>query len=134
VATETQASPAREQQLSNSVFRLRGSRDKSSGKGVFPAIPETSPSAPRYEPLPLSEQATLYSFTVIHPNPKSGLPPFFLAYADFPEEVRVFGRLKLPDGERPRIGMRIRTVSAAAPGTETAQSDYLFIPAEEIVA
>jgi uncharacterized OB-fold protein len=116
------------------VLRLRGSRDKSSGKGVFPAVPESSPSAPRYEPILLSEQATLYSYTIIHPNPKSGLPPFILAYADFPEEVRVFGRLELPDGERPRIGMRIRTVSAAAPGTEAPASDYLFIPAEETVA
>ena len=132
--TQSKINPGGRQQFSNSALRLSGSRDKSTGKGVFPAIPDTSPSAPRYEPLPLSEQGVLYSFTVIHPSPKSGLPPFVLAYADFPEEVRVFGRLELPDGARPRIGMRIRTVSAAAPGTETQDNDYLFISAEETVA
>jgi uncharacterized OB-fold protein len=74
--------------------------------------------------MTISDRAVLYSFTVIHPNPKSGQAPFALAYADFPEKVRVFGRLRLPAGERPRIGMALRPVADATAG-------YAFIPAPE---
>lgn len=106
--------------------RLEGSRNLASGKGVFPAVPASSPAAPRYAPMTLSAQGVVYSFTIIHPNPKSGLAPFALAYVDFPEDVRVFGRLQ----GAPRIGMTVRTVSAAAdlPG------DYIFAPTEGAVA
>ena len=105
------------------VIHLQASRDRATGQGIFPAIPETSPAASRYEPITLSDHAVLYSFTVIHPNPKSGQPPFALAYADFPEKARVFGRLRMPTGERPRIGMVLRPVADA--------DGYVFIPAPE---
>lgn len=88
---------------------LIGSRGRETGKGIFPEIPATSPSAPRFEPFELSRVATLYSYTVIHPNPKSGLSPFALVYADFPEGVRVFGRLVLAEGRTPQIGMSLTT-------------------------
>jgi uncharacterized OB-fold protein len=65
----------------------------------------------------------LYSYTIIHPSPKAGLPPFALAYADFPEDVRVFGRLEFPAGARPAIGMRLRPVRPSA-------GSYVFVPAE----
>ncbi|MCP6335838.1 OB-fold domain-containing protein, partial [Klebsiella pneumoniae] len=67
--------------------------------------------------------AELYSFTVIHPSPKTGLAPFALVYADFPEDVRVFGRLDLPEGARPEIGMRIAPVGASAEA-------YVFVSVE----
>lgn len=105
-------------------LRLEASREKASGKGVFPRIPENSPAWERFEPILLSPQATLYSFTVIHPNPKTGLTPFTLVYADFPEEVRVFGKLDLAEGERPRIGAALRVVAAPDAG-------YLFEVVEE---
>ncbi|MBI0539543.1 nucleotide-binding protein [Roseomonas sp. KE2513] len=105
-------------------FRLVASRDCQSGQCVFPAIPDSSPSNPRYEPVQLSEQAVLYSFTVIHPNPKSGQAPFVLVYADFPEKARVFGRLRLPEGRRPQIGMALSAVADGA-------GQYSFIPAAE---
>lgn len=104
--------------------RLEASREKASGKGVFPRIPENSPASGRFEPILLSPQATLYSFTVIHPNPKSGLKPFTLVYADFPEDARVFGKLDLAEGERPRIGSTLRVVDAPEAG-------YLFEVVEE---
>ena len=114
----------------NNRIRLTGSRDKKTGKGIFPAIPAASPAVPRYEPLLLSEEATLYSFTIIHPNPKSGLPPFALAYADFPEGVRVFGRLQLPEGVRPQIGMRLHTAVPAQTDEDRSADNYIFVLAE----
>ncbi|NLS04149.1 OB-fold domain-containing protein [Rhizobium sp. P32RR-XVIII] len=112
-------------EVSKTVVRLEASRDKSTGKGIFPRIPATSPSADRFEPITLSEVATLYSFTVIHPNPKTGLTPFVLVYADFPEDARVFGRLELPEGQRPAIGMTIRPVSERA-APMSASTSYTF--------
>lgn len=96
---------------SRAAITLEASRQRSTGLGVFPAIPSHSPAAPGYEDMTLSSEAELYSFTVIHPNPKSGETPFVLVYADFIENVRVFGRLDLPDGIAPRIGMRLRPVA-----------------------
>lgn len=103
---------------------LQASRDRVTKRGLFPAIPAQSPAAPRYEAITLSPEATLYSFTIIHPNPKSGEKPFVLVYADFAEDVRVFGKLELPEGIAPRIGMRLRTVIGDA-------GAYHFQPAQE---
>jgi len=105
-------------------IRLGASRDRRTGQCVFPQIPETSPAAPRYEPVELSERATLYSFTIIHPNPKTGQAPFALVYADFPESARVFGRLRLPEEQQPRIGMALVAVLDEA-------GQYVFTPAPE---
>ncbi|GLR77747.1 OB-fold domain-containing protein (plasmid) [Azospirillum oryzae] len=75
----------------------------------------------------LSPEASLYSFTVVHPSPKTGQPPFTLAYADFPEQVRVLGRLKLPEGACPMIGARLRVeLDATAGGEQT----YVFVPVQ----
>jgi uncharacterized OB-fold protein len=100
---------------------LTASRDKKTGLCVFPEVPVKSPSATRFEPIELLGVATLYSYTIIHPNPKTGLPPFALIYADFPEGARIFGRLHLPEGQQPKIGMKL-TVEV---GTE---SPYIFAP------
>jgi uncharacterized OB-fold protein len=82
----------------------------------------------------LSSRAKLYSYTVIHPNPKSGLDPFVLAYADFPEDVRVFGRLETTDRSGLRIGMEIRVVSRLKDGTDPRSGTYAFVPAQEDLA
>jgi len=84
---------------------LVGSRDLQSGKCVFPRIPENSPSAPRFTATDLSQRGILYSFTVIHPNPKTAEKPFVLAYVDFPEGARAFGRLDLRPETKAEIGM-----------------------------
>ncbi len=50
---------------------------------------------------------TVYSFTVIHPAPKTGQPPYALGYVDTARRsVRIFGRLLGKD--RPAIGDRYR--------------------------
>jgi uncharacterized OB-fold protein len=110
---------------------LKASRNRESGLGVFPRIPDASPAAPRFEPIELSATATLYSFTVIHPSPKTGLEPFALIYADFPEAVRVFGRLDLPAGQRPEIGMTVRPVAVERDG---GGQSYVFVPYSEALA
>ena len=109
--------------------RLVASRDRTTGRCVFPRLPDHSPAAGRYEPVTLSAQASLYSFTIIHPNPKTGQRPFVLAYADFPEGARVFGQLQLPEGVRPVIGSRVETIFE--PSGDSQEIRYAFVPARE---
>ena len=111
-------------------FGLVGSKDLKTGKCIFPCIPETSPSAPRYAAVELSRRGELYSFTVIHPNPKTGGKPFTLAYVDFPEGARAFGPLRLPAGETASVGM---TVEACVQSTADAGTPYHFVPTKEQV-
>ncbi len=106
---------------------LTASRHRTSEKYYFPVLPDSIPVARDCETVTLSPEATLYSFTVVHPSPKSGQPPFILAYADFPERVRVLGRLKLPDGARPGIGARLRLELDATAGGEPT---YVFVPVQ----
>jgi uncharacterized protein len=108
--------------------RLVASRHRATGRCVFPRLPEHSPAAPRYEPVTLSRHARLYSFTVIHPNPKTCQKPFTLVYADFPEGARVFGRLRLPEGTRPVIGSQLEVV--VEPSAD-GEGSYAFAPAWE---
>ncbi|NMG15419.1 Zn-ribbon domain-containing OB-fold protein [Aromatoleum bremense] len=83
---------------------LLASRDRGTGEWVFPAVPEASPLAARHQTVPVRGIGVVYSFTVIHPSPKSGLAPYALGYVDFPGPVRIFGRLQGKD--RPAIGDR----------------------------
>jgi uncharacterized OB-fold protein len=107
-------------------FRLLASRETATGKHYFPPIPPSSPLAARYESVRLSEHATLYSYTIIHPNKKANKPPFALVYADFPENVRVFGRYHPPAGQRPAIGQRL---SVALSLDDLGALHYSFKPA-----
>jgi uncharacterized protein len=70
----------------------------------FPPLPATSPQRERTEIVGLEGTPVLYSYTVMYPSPKSGKPPMALGYADYPEGVRIFGRLLYPQGRRPVIG------------------------------
>lgn len=90
--------------------RLDASRHLGTGRVFFPRIPADLPVASEYETITLGDEALLYSFTIVHPSPKSGKPPFILAYADFPEGVRVLGRL---DGEAaPQVGCALSVAAA----------------------
>lgn len=82
--------------------KLLASRRYSGGEIVFPAVPAHSPLADQHESLLLDGEGTVYSYTVIHPSPKSGLQPFALAYLDLPGPVRLFGRIR--GTRRPAIG------------------------------
>ncbi|SPA33127.1 conserved hypothetical protein [Cupriavidus taiwanensis] len=89
---------------SDSQPALLASRDKVTGEWTFPAVPADSPLASRHTTVPVAGVGTVYSFTVIHPAPKAGLPPYALGYVDFEGPVRIFGRLVGKD--RPEIGDR----------------------------
>jgi uncharacterized protein len=106
--------------------RLVASRRRSSGALVFPRVAADSPTAPDFEPVELSASATLYSYTTIHPNPKTGEPRFILAYADFSEGVRVLGRLRFPGEMAPKIGMPLKVVAD--------ELHYYFVPADEVAS
>ena len=85
---------------------LLAMEDVASGERFFPPLPGHSPLYDQYRAFALGDIASVYSFTVIHPNPRTGQAPFNLIYADFPERVRVFGILEGPD--RPAIGQHVR--------------------------
>jgi len=95
--------------------RLLASRHRASGAMRFPPFAPSSPLADSHETQPLPAQGRVYSFTVIHPNPKSGQPPFALGYVDLAGPVRIFGRV---EGEV-RIG-------AACEAVPHAQYGYVF--------
>jgi uncharacterized OB-fold protein len=103
---------------------LAACEERASRERFFPPIPQGSPLHARYESIMLGDEARIYSFTVIHPHPKSGKAPFALVYADFPEKVRVFGIYE-GDG-RPSIGERVRVVIGAA---ESGAPRYTFTAA-----
>jgi uncharacterized OB-fold protein len=83
---------------------LLASRDRSSGDIVFPPVPDASPLAPSHEPISIAPDGVVYSWSVIHPNPKSGQQPYALGYVDLHGPVRIFGRIE----GRPAIGARCR--------------------------
>ena len=89
--------------------RLLASCHRASGEIVFPPVSVHSPLADQYEGLSLEGEGTLYSFTVIHPSPKSGQQPFALGYLDLPGPARLFGRVN--GARRPVIGDRCRIVA-----------------------
>lgn len=102
------------------------SRSKSDGKGVFPRLPETSPARDLYEEAAVSGNGTLYSFTVMHPSPKTGEPPFVIGLVDYEGNTRVLGRIRC-EPAAVKIGMLVR---ARASGDEDAPS-YFFEASEE---
>lgn len=89
---------------SDSPPDLLASREVETNEWIFPPVAEASPLARRQETVPVAGVGVVYSFTVIHPSPKSGLSPYALGYVDFPGPVRIFGRLQGKD--RPVIGDR----------------------------
>ncbi|MFC3337777.1 Zn-ribbon domain-containing OB-fold protein [Paracandidimonas soli] len=83
---------------------LLASRNRKNGEWDFPVVPENSPRAADFDAVPVKNAGVLYSFTIIHPSPKSGQAPYALGYVDFDGPVRIFGRLAGTD--RPEIGSR----------------------------
>lgn len=78
---------------------------------------------------PLSEVGTLYAYTVVHRPGREAAPAYGLALVDFPEGVRIFGRL-LPDCmDRLHPGMPVRVVETRA---EDGAPDYAFSEAKDV--
>jgi uncharacterized OB-fold protein len=89
---------------------LRASRHRRSGEIFFPAVVSESPLTSQFDDTFLDVEGQVYSFTIMHPSPKSGLPPFVLAYVDLPGPVRLFGRL-IDSPDRPVIGEKCRVIA-----------------------
>jgi len=83
--------------------KLLGSKNLSSNEIIFPPLPDDSPIAQLYVLEKLEPIGVLYTFTIIHPSTKSGMPPFSLGFVDLQSsKARIFGRL-VQEG-RPNIG------------------------------
>lgn len=74
----------------------------------FPPLPATSPLASSSEIVELGGTPVLYSFTIVHPGPRSSKAPVALGQVDYPEGLRIFGRIETPQGRRPVIGERLQ--------------------------
>jgi hypothetical protein len=85
---------------------LLASRDRRNDELVFPCVPPASPLSAAHDTVAIEPTGTLYSFTVIHPGPKTGEAPHALGFVDLPGPVRIFGRLQ--GAGRPAIGGRYR--------------------------
>jgi uncharacterized OB-fold protein len=88
---------------------LLASRHRVSNDIYFPAVVSESPLSDQFEAHAQVCEGELYSYTIMHPSPKSGQPPFILAYLNLPGPLRLFGRLR--GSERPHIGQRCRVVA-----------------------
>ncbi len=108
--------------------RLLGTQCRSCGFNTFPPT-TVCPSCMGMgvEPLRLSAQGTLYSFTTI----RHGKAEIFGGYVDFPEKVRVFGHLAGFTVETPpKCDLAVSVRPGNGPSDEAAlQIDYLFAAA-----
>jgi len=92
--------------------QLIGGRDPATGRIVFPR-----PDGERYDPLPLSNRGTIWSFTIQRFRPKSPpydgpaeFRPYAVAYVDLPGEVIVESRLTNVAFDKIAIGMPVELV------------------------
>ncbi|CDO38136.1 MULTISPECIES: Zn-ribbon domain-containing OB-fold protein [Novosphingobium] len=90
--------------------RLVGGRDLATGRIVFPC-----PESEGYEPVPLSRDGTLWSYTVQRFRPKTppyagpeAFSPWIVAYVELPGETIVEARLVDVDFDDVTIGMPLR--------------------------
>ncbi len=111
--------------------RLIGGRDRETGRIVFP-MPAGVAQAD-YDPVPLSRDGTIWSWTVQRFPPKSPpyagpepFEPFAVAYVELPGEVIVESRLTGIDFADLDCGLPVRlTTIPFGPGTHI----YAFGPA-----
>jgi uncharacterized OB-fold protein len=90
------------------VVRLLASRRRGQRALRFPPLPPQSPLSADIETVELSPVGSLYSFTIAHSAPKANKAPQPLGLVDFPEGVRIFGRIDYPAGRCPVIGEPLR--------------------------
>lgn len=108
--------------------RLIGGKDRETGRIVFPC-----PTVPTYEPLPLSSEGTLWSYTVQRFRPKTppyagpeAFAPWVVAYVELPGQVIVEARLNDVAFEDVRVGMAVRFAPSLL---DPQDPDSPYIPA-----
>ncbi|MBB4858380.1 putative OB-fold protein [Novosphingobium chloroacetimidivorans] len=113
--------------------RLIGGKDRKSGRIVFPC-----PSTATHEPVPLSREGRLWSYTVQRFRPKSppyagpeAFAPWVVAYVELPGEVIVEARLDDVAFEDVAVGMPVRFEPGLLDRNDPASSHIpAFVPAE----
>ncbi len=108
--------------------RLIGGKDRETGRIVFPC-----PAGATHEPVPLSREGTLWSYTVQRYRPKSppyagpeAFRPWVVAYVELPGEVIVEAPLNEVAFEDVAIGMAVRFAPAPL---NPEDADSVLIPA-----
>lgn len=108
--------------------RLIGGKDRETGRIVFPC-----PNAPTHDPVPLSSEGTLWTYTVQRFRPKTppyigpeAFAPWVVAYVELPGEVIVEARLDDVAFEDVKVGMPVRFQPSPL---DPANPDSPLIPA-----
>jgi uncharacterized OB-fold protein len=115
--------------------RLIGGRDRETGRIVFPM--PTGGEAERFDPVPLSREGTIWSWTVQRFPPKAPpyagpeqFEPFALAYVELPGEVIVESRLVgfAFDALACGLPVRLTTIPFVEAADGTMLTTYAFEP------
>jgi benzoylsuccinyl-CoA thiolase BbsA subunit len=112
--------------------RLKGSVCRTCGQRVFPPVavcPECLSES--IEPLILSSEGVLYSWSTVYVAPKEWRVPYVAGYVDLPEGVRVFAHV-VGDARRLRMDGKVRLTVAELGQDVTGASvrSYAFEPAD----
>lgn len=113
--------------------RLIGGKDRETGRIVFPC-----PSTSTHEPVPLSREGKLWSYTVQRFRPKSppylgpdAFAPWVVAYVELPGEVIVEARLDGVAFEDVAVGLPVRFQPGLIDLDDPASARIpAFVPAE----
>ncbi|MBB6123994.1 Zn-ribbon domain-containing OB-fold protein [Sphingobium subterraneum] len=110
--------------------RLIGGRERLTGRMVFPC-----PAGDGYEPVALTSEGTVWSWTVQRFRPKSppyggpdSFAPWIVAYVELAGQVIVEARLVHVDPDAVRIDMPVRLAPVPL---DPAADDPVMIPAFE---
>jgi uncharacterized OB-fold protein len=115
------------------ILRLCGMRCGGCGLAVFPrGAGCPSCLSADLAALPLSSVGTLYSYTTVHVAPANLQTPYVVGYVDFPEGVRVFGKVRAEAAAlRPDMPVSVRFAEAPMPEKGLTGHRYYFEPASE---
>ena len=113
------------------VLRLAAMTCGGCGTRVFPPS-DTCPTClgTCVAPLPLRGPGRLYSYTTVHIAPPQWETPYVLGYVDFPEGVRVFGKVRAGAQELAAdmpVGVEFLEVDVPEKGATAFR--YCFVPA-----
>jgi benzoylsuccinyl-CoA thiolase BbsA subunit len=110
---------------------LVGSSCRACGQRVFPPV-QVCPEclSEKVEPLRMSREGVLYSWSTVYVAPKEWRVPYVAGYVDLPEGVRVFAHI-VGDAARLAMDMKVRLTVAdlGRDVTGAPVTSYAFEPA-----
>jgi uncharacterized OB-fold protein len=123
--------PARAYEIEAGLVRLRAGKCPQCGALFCPTRLVCGGCGHRgLDELLLAPRGTVYTFTQVHQSTPEFAAPYFLAYVDFPEQVRVM--LPALGDEAPRIGEAVEVVMA--PGPRIVEGELEMSPHAQTVA